>query len=97
MDDISQRHQELQASYLDDAFHEVFLSDGILALHNLLQDWWKNDVLVRGSIDVFKVAQTHEIGSDQQPQLTTLSLTGSAVLGVTLPTTSILLRTREQQ
>mmetsp|Transcript_18110 Transcript_18110/g.43994 ORF Transcript_18110/g.43994 Transcript_18110/m.43994 type:complete len:279 (-) Transcript_18110:451-1287(-) len=57
---------------LDDAFHEVLLSNLILAIDDLLEDPWKHHSLVHVAVHALKVAQPHKVDPNQNTQVKTL-------------------------
>lgn len=50
-------------TYLNNAFHKVFLSDSVPAADDLLQDSRQHHRLVLGQIDALQLAQPHQVGA----------------------------------
>src|SRR5258706_4859925 len=61
--------------HLNHDFHQVLLSDDVLAIDNLLQNTGKDSLLVHIQIDAVELAETDEVCSDEDAQIAPLELT----------------------
>ncbi len=69
---------------LDDHLHEILLCDDIFAVNDLLEDGREDGALVHLEIDAFELAESDEVGADEDAQLFAFHLAFLAVSGVTL-------------
>jgi hypothetical protein len=69
---------------LDYDFHEVFLSNHILTLNNLLKNGGKDAILVELQIDTIQLREPNEVCADQNAKVFALSLALFAVARVSL-------------
>ena len=71
-------------TYLNNSFHEIFLSNCILAADHLFKDTWEDVSLVQIEVDTIKLTESHEICPNEDTKLTSLCLAFFMIAGVTL-------------
>ena len=61
-----------QKTYLDNDFHEILLSNNILAVDDLFQDAREDGLLVHFQVDPIQLTKSDQIGSNEDAQFTSL-------------------------
>lgn len=71
-------------AHLDNNLHEVLLRNDVLAAYDLLQDAWKDDLLIQLEIHAVQLAQTDKVGSNKDAKFLALHFAFLPVARMTL-------------
>lgn len=69
----------MDVPHLDDDLHQVLLCNHVAAVDDLLENVGQDDAAVHVEVDAVELAQSHEVGANEDPQLTPLHLAALAV------------------
>lgn len=71
-------------TYLNNDFHEIFLCNDVFAIDNLLHYTRQDCALVHIEINAIKLAETNQVGANEDPQVLPLQFALFSVPGMSL-------------